>query len=189
LLNWILKYDTIRDAINATYLLKTNDFTDETRFSLLINTLETLHRRLNEVDSNTKDAYNVRVKRILEQLTVGDKQFVESRLQYGYEPTLRTRLRGIIDSGNRHGIEKPDGKMVNGIMNTRNYFTHGDNRLKHKILTGIELQNACSLLAQYLKLLVLRTMGVNDAELTNVIKTSSQFHTYYMDKPMLLPLP
>lgn len=181
---WVLEYTRIEEIVDALVLLKSTDISEQMRFTTIINALEAVHRRYFHSKRQKDEDYTARVEKILSVVTdEDDKKLISSRLEYGNEISLRSRLKEVYAIGEKHGISKPSKSTTNKILETRNYYTHGDETKKGKILNYGDLYEANSILGKYLKLLLLHKIGVSDEELTAIVKKSPHFRFNYRDEP------
>jgi hypothetical protein len=183
-INWVVQYDKIHEIVDTLLLLKSTSISEEMRFTSIINALESVHRRYHDHKNEDDKQYQARIKKIVQQLDKEeDRQLVNSRLQHGNEISLRSRLKEAYAMGELHGIQKPSSQTTNKIIDTRNYYTHGDQAGKKDILTYNELFSVNGLLGRYLKLLLLQVLGIEQTELTEIVSNSAQFKEYYRDEP------
>jgi len=181
---WLLQYERIHEVADTIVLLKSTRVSEEMRFTSIINALEAVHRRYFDHKKESDKHYESRMTTILSQIADDEnKTLVKQRLEYGNEISLRKRLKEVYAAGETFGIEKPTKNLTDKIIETRNYYTHGDESKKSKILNSNDLFLANSLLGRYLKLLLLQILGVKDDELKIIVDKSSQFQPYYRDEP------
>ncbi|MDR3125808.1 MAG: hypothetical protein LBU20_01940 [Candidatus Nomurabacteria bacterium] len=185
--NWVGHYEKIHEIVETIILLRTTYLSDEVRFTLIINALESVHRRYFNHTNQTDKDYKDRLDRITSRLETKDARFVKEKLKYGNEISLRQRLKEIIDICEKHGIKRPDEQLVDQVVNTRNYLTHGDKELRPKTLGDFKIQQASNILAIYTKLVLLKILGIKDDELKNIVDNSAQLRPYYEDRPGLHP--
>ena len=145
--------------------------------------LESLHRRYFDKAPESEAVFQTRVKDILDLLKEEDKEFVERRIMGGNDASLRERLKEIFELSVSLGLEKLPKKLRGKIVQTRNYYTHGNPKLKPEILDYNQLYSVNSYLGRCLKIFILRILSVSDDDLKAIIKESPQLRTYYRDEP------
>lgn len=128
----------------------------EQQFLSLVQALETYHRRI-MVDRNLPEEEHQRRKReILDAVPEEHRNWLEDKLKYSHEPSLRRRLMEIFD---RHsegvasavGDSRKDRKaFIHKVWLNRNYRTHHDKDLESQAVRGEDLYR----LNQKLKLLL-----------------------------------
>lgn len=181
---WLLQYDRIHEIVDTLVLLKSTRVSEEMRFTTIINALEAVHRRYYDHKLQVDEDYKKRVEAIVQKITEDeDKKLVSRRLEFGNEISLHNRLKEVYAIGEKHGIPKPEKQTTDKIIATRNYFAHGDEARKKDTLHPNDLFYVNSLLGRYLKLILLQILGVNETELAEIVKKSSQFQTFYRDEP------
>ncbi len=181
---WVLEYKRIEEIVDTLVLLKSTAVSEEMRFTTIINALEAVHRRYFNSKRQSDEDYQTRLDGILSLISdENDKKLVGSRLEYGNEISLRSRLKEVCSIGEKYGITKPSKTTINKILETRNYYTHGDESKKGNILDYMGLYTANSLLGKYLKVLLLQIIGVKEDELKAIVGKSPQFQYNYRDEP------
>ena len=182
-IQWVINYEQIREVTEALTLLKTTSLSEELRFTTLINALESLHRRYFDKAPQSEAAFQTRIKDIVDLLKEEDKEFVEQRLIGGNDASLRERLKEIFELSVNLGLEKLPKKLRGKIVQTRNYYTHGNPKLKPEILDYNQLYSVNSYLGRCLKIFILRILSVSDDDLKGIVKESPQLRAYYRDEP------
>lgn len=183
-IRWLLKYDDIKDIVDTLVLLKSTTVSEEMRFTSVINALESSHRRFYDHKDQSDEDFAIRVTDILTHIPdASDAALVRRKLSYGNEMSLRSRLKEVYELGEAHGVAKPSSATTNQIINTRNYLTHGDAAGRSSILPAHELAAANGLLGRYLKIILLKNIGLLDDELTEIVSKSAQFQVFYRDEP------
>lgn len=181
---WVLEYSRIEEIVDTLVLLKSTKVSEQMRFTTIINALEAVHRRYFNSKAQPDEDYKAKVENILSLITdEDDKKLVEKKLEYGNEVTLRARLKEVYELGEKHGLSKPSRSVTNKIIETRNYYIHGDESKKDKILDYTGLYEANSMLGKYLKLILLQKIGVKDDELTAIVSKSPHFQFNFRDEP------
>lgn len=183
-INWVSEYKRIQEVVDTLILLRSTNVSEEMRFTTIINALEAVHRKyLNKKPQDDK-VYSKRVDKIISEIAdAEDKEFVSQKLEYGNEASLRSRLNDMYNIGKEYGIDKPTKTIRAKILETRNYYTHGDESKKDKILDYSDLIYANSLLGKYIKVLLLIKIGVKDDELKAIVKKSPHFQYNFRDEP------
>ncbi len=101
---------------------------------------------------------------------------LRSRLKFGNEISLIKRLNQLANEFNDEIKEILFGKQKKAIkpwVDTRNYFTHRDEVTKTNVLEGAELYEAIVKLRGFLRLTILRLMGVSQDLMLTVINNNS----------------
>lgn len=143
--NWLKSFDFLEPTFNLYFFTIQNTRNLESHFLFLAQAIETFHRRtcdehlfdepdfdelsaiLREGVNNNKDEY---------------KDWVENKLRYGNELTLRKRLKKLIEPFNHlFGSKSDRNSFINQFLNTRNYLTHYDKSLETSACKDEELLN------------------------------------------------
>jgi hypothetical protein len=111
------------------------------KFSYLIQAVETYHRRRVGGDAIPAEEHARRLKVLLGAAPAEYRKWLEERLRYSNEPSLRQRLKGMLDlvPGVQRDLVRRWGAFVQKVLDTRNYFTHHDTRLKDRSAWGEDL--------------------------------------------------
>lgn len=134
----------------------------EQRFLSLVQAVESYHRRTrinNEIDP---EDHKKRVNAVIESVDDQYKKWIEGRLGYSNEPTLRKRLRELIDEcGELIKLSSSGGKkaFINKVCDTRNYLTHYDVSLSDRVAKESELLKICYMLGIIIEFNLLLEIG------------------------------
>lgn len=97
----------------------------EARFLSLVQGLEIYHRRISDEKEMDEAEFERLVENLIKQCPQGREKWLEGRLRYGNEVSLRKRMRGLIKPFNDlFGNKKDRKKLINRIVDTRNNLTH-----------------------------------------------------------------
>lgn len=182
--------DNLADVLNA-WFIKSQELS--TIFNLLLGTLynpyqfrvstflnlaqalESYQRHLNTDKYIPDERYDAvlqeLIKAIPSELPTELKESLKSKLNYGNEFSLRTRLKRIISglSPEHQKVLYDDSKkFVNEIIFTRNYYTHYDKSLEKKAAKGNSLIELNTKLRALLIILLYKEIMISD----EVIKTA-----------------
>jgi len=105
-------------------------------FLNIIQAVEAFHRRKIQLTEQLKSENQLLVYRILGDIKdPEDKEWLKRRLAKSYEPNLRTRLKALIAQHQTALFADPPAdkqisRLINNIVEKRNYFTHYDSSLE-----------------------------------------------------------
>lgn len=176
---WIDAYDTLSPAFNLYFSTKSNTkkYLEE-QFLGLIQGLETYHRRSSQETFMEQDKFDVLVAEIKSHCSTEHLEWLDGRLKYGNEISLKTRLRRIIEPfQEKLGDSSDRKKLLQQIVDTRNYFTHYDVTLKDKAAQGKELWRLCETLEALFQLHFLKLIGLSDEQINTIILKSYSLKT------------
>ncbi len=124
---WIKSYKTFEPVLNL-YFSTAQDKSQalEVRFLQLAQGLEAIHSRKNpEKKLMPAQEYCDMRDRLLENCAPEDREWLERKLQYGNELTLRNRLNDLIKPyGHWFGNAREQNSFIGKVVEKRNYFTH-----------------------------------------------------------------
>jgi hypothetical protein len=128
LARWFENYDTFQIPIDLYLGTKTGrDFYLANKFTMLMQALEALHRRLSTEQRMSEQAYNVLCE-ALHKAAPNHREWLDGVLAFGNEPSLRRRLKSLLKG--MKSIFLPDvnvSALINDMVNARNYFAHYSN--------------------------------------------------------------
>lgn len=149
----------------------------ENRFLNLVQAIESFHRKLRKNFLLEPDDFKAKVNEIVNSVPEKYKSYVKEKLNFGNEPTLHNRLDELL-------AEVPNEVLnilifdketfIKNIKQTRNYYTHYDDRLKQKALQGQDLFNLIEKSKVLFLIILLQEIGFNKDQIqysVNVIKS------------------
>lgn len=149
-------------------LFEKNDMWIHLEFLSLMQSLENFHREVvgsQFLDPQSYESIANKIKQsIPESLAGSHKSSLKSRIDYGYEYSLRKRMKELFSNfpaGLRRLIFGDHDKFPSKWIETRNYYTHWDELLKEEILEDSELWDVNDTLKKFLRCLVLLEIGVD----------------------------
>jgi hypothetical protein len=145
----------------------------ELRFLSLVQAIETIHRRTSDETKYNNEQHKVKINEILKSISADYKDWVQEKLRYSHEPTLKERLDELSDkipNSVREILLKPtEAKFINQVRDNRNYYTHYDPKGKSRVLKGSELFFLSERMKIFLICLILREIGFTDGEIVQSI--------------------
>jgi hypothetical protein len=185
--NWLEKYQLLTPVINLYFsvLYNPNSFA-EVKFLSLAQAIETYHRRVADgkyqEDEQYAELYDKLISVIPSSLSDDFKASLKSKLRYGNEYSLRTRLRKVVESATNIldfefiKITQKRTKFISKVVSTRNYWTHYSPELKDEaVQTGEERLIITTQLQLLLELCFLKELGFEPITISELIKKSSRY--------------
>ena len=165
ILRWLADYETIHPAVDLYLSSKTGEHKYlNGLFLSLIQGLETLHRRTTDHTEMKPDDFDRLRSTIRDAIPRDKRSFVESRLTYANEISLRKRLKRLIDPfQDLFGTSSEIKSLVRDMVDVRNYLTHYDKKLegKAKRIGDNELHTMCLKLDALFQLHFLKLTGMD----------------------------
>lgn len=173
---WFIIKETIPPVLNSLFAsFSERDEFMETKFLNIVQALEIYHRRINEDTLALKTEFQSRLNPILDGLTENQKKWLLDKLAYKWEPNLRSRLKFLF----RKFSISPLTKIIKGradLLNlidatvcSRNYYTHYDDSIKSKVLTGGNLFILTEKLRILLIIIILSETGFSNKEIEELL--------------------
>ena len=135
-------------------------------FLNIVQAVEAFHRRLLQDTEQLKNENQVLVARLLDQIACKeDKEWLEARLAYSYEPNLRLRLKELIAKYQEvlftdQPPKKSINRLISNVVEKRNYFTHYGSSPKKKENEISQIIGLTTFLKMLLAFCVLDEIGV-----------------------------
>lgn len=166
----IAKWFELYQNLDSVLLLFLKHFKDKYLFSSdkfmdSIRSVENFHRIKFKNERIPQERFDKLVSKILSEVTLDteDSDWLTGRLQ-GNEPTLKTRLKELIEESDSKTIQERVGKIKRfcwEVTSSRNYYTHYDRRLKESAKKGAELSELTTTLRAILSFYILREIGID----------------------------
>jgi hypothetical protein len=139
-------------------------------FLNLAQSLETYHRRTMRNVELPESKHRKRVQAILKKTPEKYKEWLGQGLTYSNEPSLRKRLKDICKKCPPAFLSKLGDitAFIDLTVNTRNYWTHFDERSKARAATDARLIGLVANLRLLLITCLLKEMGVTNEEIERV---------------------
>lgn len=174
LAKWFSNYETSEPAFNLYFAYKfgAQRYIDG-RFLSLAQGIETLHRRNSTKTVMPPAEFSNLVQELLKSCPSDRKEWLNSRIAYSNEISLRQRLVEMIEPFQLiYGTEERVSLFIRGVVDTRNYLTHYDERLSEKAARGgVDLWRLCMKLEVLFQLHFLRLMGLSNEFIANIVNT------------------
>jgi len=170
--SWFTNYQKIEPTMNLYFAVKKDTHSYiESKFLFLIQALETYHRRVSNEKYMDDIQFQSLYKSIIKSIPKEHKEWIEGKLKFGNEISLRTRIKKILEPFNDLiGSSKERKSLVGKIVDTRNYLTHYNEDLKANAVSGFNLIELNKKLEGLLELLLLNELEFSKEEIDNIFK-------------------
>ena len=169
---WLEDYETFEPAFNLYFASKAepSQFLD-TKILWLSQALETLHRRSSDEMEMEDGEFTLLKKSILQNCPQDRREWLNTRLQYANELSLRNRLRALIEPFERwFGNRSTSRPFVNMACDTRNYLTHYDEAAtRDRATTPDEMFELYQKLEALFQLHLLRLIGIDESTIDSIV--------------------
>ncbi|WP_323635757.1 HEPN domain-containing protein [Pectobacterium polaris] len=173
---WFDAYEIISPALNLYFSAKVGAHKyQDGKFLALVQGIETYSRRTIDEKRLSNEEFNTLVDRLIESCPEEHKEWLHGRLNHGNEINLSKRIKIAIEPFKEIlGKNKEREKMIRSIVDTRNYLTHYDQRLKEKAATsGKQLYLLCLKMEAIFQLNILNMLGFSKNEIVSIIEKNS----------------
>jgi len=181
--NWITAYTTknLPRVLDSLKILENDKNSDaKSKFLSLVGAIENIHRDFIQKSLTKQDREDQVqwLKKVTAELDVEDKIIVLEKLKYSYEPSLKERLLDVYAIVVKLGVPQMASDMLNKIAPTRNKEMHSLNTTSN-ILTFSEISTVNHLLHIYLKVVILKILGLSNLEISSIVGSTYQFRSNY----------
>jgi len=148
------------------------------QFLNAIHAIESYHRRIRHgkylLDADYEEIRGVLVEAIPADAKKEFRDSLKSRIEFGNELSLRTRLKQIIDKHRVVFTELIGDKniFVNTAVDTRNYYVHWLKERKESVATGRDLFYLTQKMRILLEISLLTELGFRTEEIKNLLPRS-----------------
>lgn len=109
------------------------------------------------------------IRDLIENFPEEKRGWLEGKLMFANELVLRKRIKKLIEPFNDFfGNKGSRKKLINRIVDTRNYLTHYDQRLEPKAAKGRDLQILCQKMAILFQLHFLQLVGFSQEDINSI---------------------
>lgn len=168
---WFGLFKNIRPVVGGLiYSFEKNNGAPEFSFLNVVQSLETLHRRIRSNCLLDKEEFKIKMTEITNGIPDKYKKWVIEKLQYSNEPTLLDRLKEILHELPFILKEKlfDDEKVfLRRIKDTRNYYVHYSKHLEKNALKDAALFYATEKLKVILVAFLLKELSILNEEFTS----------------------
>lgn len=175
--SWLKGFDNCAAPFNLYFAVKKgNDLYLDNKFLMLTQACESLHRHTSTSKAFPDEKYKELTVLLEGAVPKEFKDWLEPRLKYGNEPSLRLRLKELFNEYSYvFGETKKTKPQIDKIVATRNYLTHYDAAGKKQSVSGIELYKLCVVLEVLFQLHILKFCGFAQKEIVAMCKKSESF--------------
>lgn len=171
---WIVEHARHDSSFNLYFYVKSGIYLYlETRFLSLVQGIESLHRNMHKSTQMPQDEFNALVENIVKSVPEQHKSWIENKLKYANEISLRRRLVDMMRKfGDLYGGKSEINELSQSIVTARNYLTHHDDSLKEKSATGQDLFVLHEKLEVLFQLQLLILAGIDVADICKIAKNN-----------------
>jgi hypothetical protein len=180
--NWFEKMNLLEPVFDLYFetLYNTNMYL-ENRFLNLIQALESYHQRTFGgkylSDKDYEVVYNSIIKAIPKNVKKDLKDRLTEYLKYGNEFSLRKRLKDIFDKYQEiiSKYIKDKNNFIEKVVNTRNYYTHYNKKLKEHAAKEEDLHDITKKLKMCLEICLLTELGFSLQEIKKLFSRNNRY--------------
>lgn len=171
---WISSYNTIKPTLNLFFSIMYGKHIHwESKFLSLAQALESFHRRTSNEPLMSEENFNLLQSELKSVCPEKYLQWLEPKFLHGNEISFRKRIQRTIEPFEDIIIShKQKKKLIDLILNTRNYLTHYDESLKDKRASGIQLINISQKVYLIIVINLLHLIGFSVEEIKEIIKSN-----------------
>lgn len=128
---WFSLHEEIKPILMYLSELNRKEVFDQMKFLKIMQSIEAFSRRMRNNSLEDKNIFNERLNSVLSNIENSDnRNWVEESLAYKNEPSLRKRLKELLDETDFlfRMNSKTKSKVINSAVEIRNYLTHFDKK-------------------------------------------------------------
>jgi hypothetical protein len=160
---WIAKQASMDPVFDLYLGLLRETGIAELSFLIVVQALETYHRRTNDdtvLSSASWEPLREGIATLITAATSGSERMAFiNKLKFYNEVSLRHRLKALLGGAAGEICGQGGASFINAVVTTRNYYTHWDAQSESGALRGPALVHATSRLTALLEILLLRDVG------------------------------
>lgn len=184
--NWFRKYENLKPVFQLYFGTLNNPSYLENNFINLAQAIESYHRRTYQGKYISTKEYKklseILKEKIPEHLAEDHKNSLKSKIDFGNEFSLQTRLNEIFEKyGNILKINIDDqDEFIKDVKNTRNFLTHHDKNLETKAKTENEdLFDLIQKLKFMLEVCFLFELGLTSTKIMKLVSQDKRYQIKY----------
>ncbi len=193
LVNWIRKSEKMKATYDLYFEAQYSKMLAlDIEFLILAQSLEAYHRNVHGGEYLSKEEYEpiktALINAIPNCVETSHKAALMSRIEYGYQYSLQTRLKGLCSEvlvEQKDDVEKLLGNpkdFIRRLVETRNYFTHRDGLPNEATLNDDELFDYSRKMRVLLQICFLREMGFPPNEITRLLNANQEYQHLTKEK-------
>lgn len=174
---WLENYEKFASSFNLYFATRTGrDLYLDNRFLMLVQALESLHRHSSTASTFSSPQYATLCETLRGVIPEVFKDWLEARLKYGNEPSLRQRLKYLVQGFESIFEKKRKLKdLISQVVDTRNYLTHYDQSLQSKAAREDQLYKLCIALEILFQVHMAIKCGFSSEEVIDLFNRSHIF--------------
>jgi len=180
--NWFTKSEILKPVYDLYFgTLYNPSIYLEHEFLSLSQAIESYHRRVYGGQYLSNDDYEEIRKILTEAIPRGThrdfRESLKQRLKYHNEFSLRKRLKDVLNKcGDLAGLLVHDHKkFIDDVVNTRNFLTHYDKKLKAKAKSGTELLKLIQKMKFVIELCLLMELGISSEKIKAIVSRNQKY--------------
>jgi len=179
IVNWLKSYQKFERAFNLYFAYKAGIHRDsESQFLSLVQSLEAMHRRESQEKLMPDDEFENIKKKVLGITPERRRSWMEDRMRYANELSLRKRLKRMIEPFRKfYGSESERNSFVGAVVNVRNQIVHSDTELPKSPSDTKKTFVLCAKLQSLLQLHLLRIIGMDGKNIEKIIKENDDLRS------------
>ena len=149
----------------------------EDQFQSIVEAIESYHRRRGNNEVLNQADHELRIKSILAAVPAEHREWLTERLKYSNQPTLRQRLRDLLDRSAPalSPLIQDQRRFINLVVQTRNYYVHLDPALEKQAASGEKLYWTMQILSFLFKACLLNELGFSSERCAQIFQRNRQY--------------
>ena len=172
IVNWLKSYQKFERAFNLYFVYKAGIHRDsESEFLSLVQSLEAMHRRESQDKLMPDDEFESIKKDVLRIIPGHRRSWMEDRMRYANELSLRKRLTKMIEPFRKfYGSRSESDSFINAVVDVRNQIVHSDPELPKSSSDTKRTIVLCAKLQSLFQLHLLGIIGMDGKNIEKIIE-------------------
>ena len=172
IVNWLKSYQKFERAFNLYFAYEAGIHRDsESQFLSLVQSLEAMHRRESQEKLMPDDEFENIKKKVLGITPERRRSWMEDRMRYANELSLRKRLKRMIKPFRKfYGSKSERNSFIDAVVDVRNQIVHSDTELPKSSSDTKKTIVLCTKLQSLLQLHLLGIIGMDGENIEKIIK-------------------
>lgn len=172
IVNWLKSYQKFERTFNLYFAYKAGIHRDsESEFLSLVQSLEAMHRRESQEKLMPDDEFESIMKNVLGNIPERRRSWMEHRMRYANELSLRKRLKKMIEPFRKfYGSGSESDSFIKAVVDVRNQMVHSDTELPKSSSDTKKTIVLCAKLQSLLQLHLLRIIGMDGKNIEKIIE-------------------
>lgn len=175
IVNWLRGYRKFKPAFDLYFAYESGLYKNlEGQFLSLVQGLETIHRRDSQEKTMPNDEFESIKREVLSITPESRRSWMESRIRYANELSLRKRLMKMIEPfRDFYGSHKERNSFIDTVVDMRNHLIHSDSDPSEPTSNIREMYVLSMKLQSLFQLHLLKVLGMDEKSIEEIVRKNN----------------